>query len=400
MSLQPTNDDSLPAIYDAALTDVADILDAARRASARSVNSIMTAAYWLVGRRIVEYEQGGEARAEYGAELIRRLSVDLTERYGRGFSPRNLRQMRAFYLDWQIRQTASAESASEIVQTLSAKSPSSEKTLSTIAQHFPLPWSAYVELLSVHNDAAREFYETEALAGGWTVRQLRRQIDTQFYERTALSRDKEAMLLRGPQPEAGDIISPAEAFKDPYLLEFLGLKDEYSESDLEEALIRHLEEFLMELGGDFCFVGRQRRLRVGDEWYRVDLLFYNRRLRCLVVIDLKLGRFTHADAGQMNMYLNYAREHWTMDGENPPVGLILCAHRDEDVARYALAGLDNTILPAEYRIALPDEEILVAEINRARKMLRNRGETDENGQRIKERRLAYRPWPSSVSNGV
>ena len=400
MSLQPTNDDSLPAIYDAALTDVADILDSARRASARSVNSIMTAAYWLVGRRIVEYEQGGEARAEYGAELIRRLSVDLTERYGRGFSPRNLRQMRAFYLDWQIRQTVSAESASEIVQTLSAKSPSSEKTLSTIAQHFPLPWSAYVELLSVHNDAAREFYETEALAGGWTVRQLRRQIDTQFYERTALSRDKEAMLLRGRQPEAGDIISPAEAFKDPYLLEFLGLKDEYSESDLEEALIRHLEEFLMELGGDFCFVGRQRRLRVGDEWYRVDLLFYNRRLRCLVVIDLKLGRFTHADAGQMNMYLNYAREHWTMDGENPPVGLILCAHRDEDVARYALAGLDNTILPAEYRTALPDEEILVAEINRAREMLRNRGETDENGQRIKERRLAYRPWPASASNGV
>ena len=207
-------------------------------------------------------------------------------------------------------------------------------------------------------------------------------------------------MLRGRQTEAGDIIGPAEAFKDPYLLEFLGLKDEYSESDLEEALIRHLEEFLMELGGNFCFVGRQRRLRVGDEWYRVDLLFYNRRLRCLVVIDLKLGRFTHADAGQMNMYLNYAREHWTLDGENPPVGLILCAHRDEDVARYALAGLDNTILPAEYRTVLPDEEILVAEINRAREMLRNRGETDENGQRIKERRLAYRPWPSSASNGV
>ena len=375
----------------------------------------MTAAYWLVGRRIVEYEQGGEARAEYGAELIRRLSVDLTERYGRGFSPRNLRQMRAFYLDWQIWQTVSAESVSpgtEVVTTASAQSMSPilqtasgesapiDATLSSVAAHFRLPWSAYVQLISVRNEAAREFYETEALAGGWTVRQLRRQIDTQFYERTALSHDKEAMLLRGRQPEAGEIISPSEAFKDPYLLEFLGLKDEYSESDFEEALIRHLEEFLMELGGDFCFVGRQRRLRVGDEWYRVDLLFYNRRLRCLVVIDLKLGRFTHADAGQMNMYLNYAREHWTMDGENPPVGLILCAHRDEDVARYALAGLDNTILPAEYRTALPDEEILVAEINRAREMLRHRGETEENGQRIKERRLAYRPWPSSVSNGV
>ena len=415
MSLQPTNDDSLPAIYDAALTDVADILDAARRASARSVNSIMTAAYWLVGHRIVEYEQGGEARAQYGAELIRRLSVDLTERYGRGFATRNLWRMRAFYLARPIVPTASSQfpsSATDIVptassqsmppilQTLSGELGAIDATLSSVAAHFRLPWSAYVQLLSVRNDAAREFYESEAIAGGWTVRQLRRQIDTQFYERTALSHDKEAMLLRGRQPEAGDIISTSEAFKDPYLLEFLGLKDEYSESDLEEALIRHLEEFLMELGGDFCFVGRQRRLRVGDEWYRVDLLFYNRRLRCLVVIDLKLGRFTHADAGQMNMYLNYAREHWTLDGENPPVGLILCAHRDEDVARYALAGLDNTILPAEYRTVLPDEEILVAEINRAREMLRNRGETDENGQRIKERRLAYRPWPASASNGV
>ena len=380
MSLQSANIGDTPAVYDAALTDVAGILDAARRASARSVNSIMTAAYWLVGRRIVEYEQGGAERAEYGAELIRRLSGDLTARYGRGFSVSNLRQMRAFCLAWPIHQTLSGESVSEIRQTASAErvpeilpTPSAELTVQTIAPHFPLPWSAYVLLLSVESQQAREFYETEALAGGWTVRQLKRQIDSQFYERTALSRNKEAMLLRGRQPEAGDLTAPEMEFKDPYLLEFLGLKDEYSESDLEEALIQHLETFLMELGSDFCFVGRQRRLRVGDEWYRVDLLFYNRRLRCLVVIDLKLGRFTHADAGQMNLYLNYAREHWTLDGENPPVGLILCAHRDADVAHYALAGLDNTILPAEYRTALPAEETLVAEINRAREMLRWRG---------------------------
>ena len=152
-----------------------------------------------------------------------------------------------------------------------------------LAPHFPLPWSAYVRLLSVSNESAREFYEAEALAGGWTVRQFNRQVDSQFYERTALSRDKEAMLLRGRQQDPGDIISPEAEFKDPYLLEFLGLKDEYSESDLEEALVRHLEDFLLELGGDFCFVGRQRRLRVGDEWYRVDLLFYNRKLRCAVL---------------------------------------------------------------------------------------------------------------------
>ena len=362
--------------YYEALTDVSGILEAARREAARSVNSLMTAAYWLVGRRIVEHEQGGATRAEYGAELIRRLSSDLTARYGRGFSVRNIRQMRAFYLAWQIRQTVSAESVSlgmPIRQTLSGESASLESALPQIVPNFPLSWSAYVHLLSVRNQSARAFYETEALVGGWTARQLKRQIDSQFYERTALSRDKEAMLLRGRQPEAGDLTAPEMEFKDPYMLEFLGLKDEYSESDLEEALIQHLESFLMELGSDFCFVGRQRRLRVGDEWYRVDLLFYNRRLRCLVVIDLKLGRFTHADAGQMNLYLNYAREHWTLDGENPPVGLILCAHRDADVARYALAGLDNTILPAEYRTALPAEETLVAEINRAREMLRLRG---------------------------
>ena len=376
MSLQSANIGDTPAVYDVALTDVAGILDAARRASARSVNSIMTAAYWLVGRRIVEYEQGGAERAEYGAELIRRLSGDLTARYGRGFSPRNLEQMRAFYQAWQIPQTLSAESISlgtPILQTLSGESASLESALPQIAPNFPLSWSAYVQLLSVRNQSARAFYETEALVGGWTIRQLRRQINSQFYERTALSRNKDAMLLGGRQQEPGDIIPLEAGFKDPYLLEFLGLKDEYSESDLEEALIQHLETFLMELGSDFCFVGRQRRLRVGDEWYRVDLLFYNRRLRCLVVIDLKLGRFTHADAGQMNLYLNYAREHWTLDGENPPVGLILCAHRDADVAHYALAGLDNTILPAEYRTALPAEETLVAEINRAREMLRWRG---------------------------
>jgi predicted nuclease of restriction endonuclease-like (RecB) superfamily len=235
-------------------------------------------------------------------------------------------------------------------------------------------------LLSVQNEAAREFYETEAIAGGWTIRQLRRQIDTQFYERTALSRNKEAMLVGGRRQEIADRITPEEQFKDPYLLEFLGLKDEYSESDLEEALIQHLEAFLLELGSDFCFVGRQRRLRVGDKWYRVDLLFYNRRLRCLVVIDLKLGQFTHADAGQMNLYLNYAREHWALEGENLPVGLILCAHRDEDVARYARAGLDHTILPAEYRTVLPTEETLIAEINRAREMLRRRTDQSELGK--------------------
>ena len=177
------------------------------------------------------------------------------------------------------------------------------------------------------------------------------------------------MLTRGRRARSEDHVLPEEEIKDPFVLEFLDLKDEYSESDLEEALIRRLETFLLELGGDFCFMGRQRRLRIGNEWYRVDLLFFHRRLRCLVVIDLKIGRFTHADAGQMHLYLNYAREHWRHEGENPPVGLILCAQKDEAVARYALEGLTNKVLAAEYRTTLPDEELLASEIGRAREAL-------------------------------
>jgi len=249
------------------------------------------------------------------------------------------------------------------------QTPSAESLLDAIRSRFPLPWSAYVRLLSVRNERARTFYEAEALRGGWTVRQLDRQISTQFYERTALSRNKAALLAQGGMARPDDSVLPEEEIKDPFVLEFLDLKDEYSESDLEEALIRHLQSFLLELGGDFCFIARQRRLRIGDEWYRVDLLFFHRRLRCLVVIDLKIGKFTPSDAGQMHLYLNYAREHWVRREENPPVGLILCAQKDEAVARYALEGLPNKVMAAEYRTTLPDEELLASEIERTRTML-------------------------------
>ena len=173
---------------------------------------------------------------------------------------------------------------------------------------------------------------------------------------------RERCSRREPCAKPGEALSPEEEIKDPFVLEFLGLKDEYSESDLEEALIRELETFLLELGGDFTFVGRQKRLRIGDEWYRIDLLFFHRKLRCLVVIDLKLGKFTHADAGQMHLYLNYAREHWTNDGENPPVGVILCTQKDAAVVHYALEDLPNKVLAAEYRTTLPDEKTLATEL--------------------------------------
>jgi predicted nuclease of restriction endonuclease-like (RecB) superfamily len=212
----------------------------------------------------------------------------------------------------------------------------------------------------------------EALRGGWSVRQLQRQIDSQFYERTALSKNKAGMLTKGAMARPEDIVTPEEELKDPFVLEFLNLKDEYSEAELEQALIRHMESFLLELGNDFAFVGRQKRLRVDDEWYRVDLLFYHRGLRALVLIDLKLNKLTPGDIGQMNFYLNYAREHWTRPDENPPVGLILCADHGGGVAKYALPGLPTKVLAARYRTALPSEELLVAEIDQTLRMLEDR----------------------------
>ena len=357
--------------YTALLTEVSELLREARRASARSVNSIMTATYWAVGRRIVQEEQRGRTRAGYGEELVEKLSHDLVSRFGRGFGKRNLFQMRAFYLAYaEIVQTPSAQLGSsgvgDKVQTVSAISRSS---IGEWAICFPLPWSHYVRLLAVKKAEARAFYEREALRGGWTVRQLARQIESQFYERMALSRNKASMLRKGQVARPEDSVGADEEVKDPLVLEFLGLKDEYSENDLEEALIRHLERFLLELGNDFAFIGRQRRLRIDDEWYRVDLMFFHRRLRCLVIIDLKLGTFTHADAGQMHLYLNYAGEHWVNEGENPPVGIILCAAKGESLVRYATERLPNKVLVREYMMALPKEKLIAAEIAKTRKML-------------------------------
>ncbi len=363
--------------YEGLLAEFVSLLETARHTSARTVNAIMTATYWQIGRRIVEVDQAGKGRAEYGRQLLERLASDLTKRFGRGFSRANLEYMRRFYERWAIPQTVSGESLRRIPQTPSGESQpvalQGDTAIREISTAFPLPWSHYVRLLAVEDDNACRFYEAEALRGGWSVRQLKRQIDSQFYERTLLSKSKAAMLRKGAKPQPGDVVAAEEEIKDPFVLEFLDLKDEYSETDLEQALIDKLEEFLLELGGDFAFVGRQKRLRIGDEWYRIDLLFFHRKLRCLVVIDLKIGKFTPADAGQMHLYLNYAREHWTQEGENPPVGLILCARKDEAVAHYALEGLPNKVLAGQYRLALPDEETLVEELKRTQRALEFRG---------------------------
>ena len=286
----------------------------------------------------------------------------------------------------------SRKSADEILSTVLTKSQTVSgehfTVIHALADCFPLPWAQYLKLISLDDENARSFYEEEALRGGWSVRQLNRQIGSLFYERTLMSKNKSAMLRKGEKPTAEDLVSPEEEIKDPLVLEFLDLKDEYSETELEDALIHHLEEFLLELGSDFAFVGRQRRLRIGNEWYRVDLLLFHRRLRCLVVIDLKIGKFTHADAGQMHVYLNYAAEHWTNDDENPPVGLILCAENDQALARYALDGLPNQVMAAEYKLVLPDEATLIAELEKTQRQFARTRKTLEKLPAPKARKKA------------
>jgi predicted nuclease of restriction endonuclease-like (RecB) superfamily len=345
--------------YAELLSGIIAVLEQGRQSAARSVNAVLTATYWLVGQRLVEHEQHGAERAAYGSELLKRLSQDLQSRLGRGFSERNLEQMRQFYLQWGNPQTVSADSGTParrgISQTPSAKSAPANPPA------FPLSWSHYVRLLSVIDPAQRSHYENEAIRGGWSVRQLDRQISTLSYQRSR--------TLTVHSDQKSPATSPEAEIKDPFVLEFLGLKDEYSEAELEESLIRELEKFLMELGNDFAFVARQKRLRVGTEWYRVDLLFFHRRLKALIVIELKLGKFTHADAGQMNLYLNYAREHWTNPDENAPIGLILCSEHDTAVAHYALGNLGNQVLAREYQLTLPTEEQLARRIEAKRREL-------------------------------
>ena len=342
-----------PHPYSKLLSGVVALIEQARLGAVRSVNVVLTSTYWLIGRRIVEHEQFGSERAGYGQSLIKRLARDLTALLGRGFSERNLEQMRLFYLGWPSPQTVSAESTpTSIPQTVSAEC--------SVWPNFPLPWSHYVRLLTVADQKAREYYEREALLGGWSVRQLDRQIASLACQRT---RGAGAIPLK-------DETLPADAHvRDPFVLEFLNLKDEYSETELEGALILSLEQLLLELGNDFAFIARQKRLRIGTEWYRVDLVFFHRRLQCLIIVDLKLGKFTHADAGQMNLYLNYAREHWTHPHEKPPVGLVLCSERDAAVAHYALGNLANQVLAREYRLNLPNETQIAAGIDKARRLL-------------------------------
>ena len=347
---------SISQAYSNLITDLSSLIEQGRRVAVRYVNTALVATYWLMGRQIVEFEQKGKQRAEYGEELLQKLSADLCKKFGRGFSPDNLEAMRRFYLVYK----------SGISETVSRKSLPAY-VIRHYADKFVLSWSHYRLLLRLDEHAKRTFYETECVRGNWSVRQLDRQIQSMLFERVALSKNKAAVIAKS---HAGSVeLRPEDEIKDPYVLEFLNLKTEYSESELEDALIHHLEDFLLELGVGFTFVARQKLITLEGEHYRLDLLLYHRDLRCLVAIDLKIGKFTAADAGQMNLYLNYLKDKEKRPYENDPVGLILCADKKQTVVEYALGGMNNKIFASKYKLQLPDPKTIRKEIEREKQKL-------------------------------
>jgi len=342
--------------YNNLLDKIAEILVEARRRVVREINKAQVLAYWEIGREIVEFEQKGKIRAAYGKELIKRLSKDMTEKFGKGFSQINIRNMRRLYLEFptQIQQTLSVKSQKR--PPLSRESAIQQ----TPSDKFEplLSWSHYCEMLKVEEPLARSFYEQEAIQNNLSVRELKRHINSMLFERLALSKDTKAVMKMAKK---GQIIEkPEDAMKDPYILEFLNLKEEasYTESQLEQAIIDKLQYFLLELGKGFTFVARQKRITIANRHYYIDLVFYNRLLKCFVLIDLKTGELDHSDIGQMNFYLNYFKENEKTQDENDPIGLILCAKKDEIFAKYVLGGLSNKVFASKYKLALPSEKEL------------------------------------------
>ncbi|MCB5286010.1 MAG: PDDEXK nuclease domain-containing protein [Candidatus Cloacimonetes bacterium] len=350
------------------LHEIRDLIQSARRAVVHSVDLIQVLTNFEIGRRIVEHEQGGEERAEYGKALLKELSAALTAEFGRGFSKRNLEYMRRFYLAYQDRRIAQMPSAQlpsmEKSQMPSGKLTNVEQSpqiwLTASAKFnspFNLSWSQYVFLISIDNPDERSFYEIEAAQGGWTLPELKRQFNSGLYERLALSRDKEGVKRLAAEGQL--VARPEDLLKEPYVLEFLGLDEraKYSESDLESAIIDKLEHFLLELGKGFLFEARQKRFTFDEEHFFVDLVFYNRLLRCYVLIDLKIGKLGHGDLGQMQMYVNYFDRFVKLDEESPTVGIVLCKKKHDALVEITLPKEAN-IHAREYQLYLPDKELL------------------------------------------
>ncbi len=320
--------------------------------SIKSVSTSLTIRNWLIGYYIVEYEQNGEDRAKYGAKIIENLAKEL--KYIKGMSKSNLKIFRQFYLIYpQI---------NEVVY--SQFKLTNQKSL-TVSDQFRLPtkkllnsssFSHFIEFIKIDNPLKRLFYEIETIKGNWSVRELKRQINSATYERVGLSLNKQEMI--DSIQLKSEVLLPKQIIKDPYILEFTGLesKVKYSENDLEEALLNHLQDFLLELGNGFCFEARQKRISIENEHDRVDLVFYHRILKCHILIDLKIREFSYADVGQMNFYLNYYKNEISEKTDNPPIGLILCANKNSTKVKYATAGLDNQLFVSKYKINLPSVE--------------------------------------------
>jgi predicted nuclease of restriction endonuclease-like (RecB) superfamily len=341
---------------------ISAIVEAARGAVVRSVNSAMVHAYWLIGREIVEHEQHGRRRAEYGERILVGLAERLRKRHGEGFSATTLKRTRRFYLLYATGSALpAADRAREIGPALLAQSAkiSPAPLAQSRAAAFPpsLSWGHYLALLQVKDDAARAFYEIEAVREGWSARELERQVGSLLFERLAKSRDKEAVRVLAKR---GQIVSSAtDLIKEPLVLEFLGLGERgaWRESDLEQAIINRLQGFLLELGKGFCFVARQKRLSLDGDHFYVDLVFYNRLLRCFVLVDLKLGKLTHQDLGQMQMYVNYFDRYQRQEGEAPTVGIVLCSSKNDVMARITLPD-DSHVHASTYQLYLPSEKEL------------------------------------------
>ena len=350
------------------LHEVRDLIQQARKTAATTVNTLHVLTNFEIGRLIVEHEQKGEERAGYGQALIKDLSKQLSHEFGRGFSTTNLKLMRKFYLEFHPRIGQKASDllgSSRKGQKASDLSSLNEKPLEGIRQTpsakfsnpFMISWSHYVTLLTVEEPDERSFYEIEASNEGWSVPELKRQIASSLYERLALSRDKQGVKDLATRGQT--ITRPEDIFKEPYVLEFLGLEEHssYSESDLEKSIISRLEKFILELGKGFLFEARQRRFTFDEDHYFVDLVFYNRLLRCYVLIDLKLGKLTHQDLGQMQMYVNHFDRHEILPEENPTIGILLCKRKNEAVVELTLPP-DANIHAKEYQLYLPSKELL------------------------------------------
>ena len=351
---------------------VVELLQNARHQVLRTVNSTMVCTYFEIGRMIVEEEQSGKDRAEYGKKILKGLSEELKKEFGKGFSTDNLENMRKFYLAYSI-----SESLTRILQITNSPSlmTNSEsvkleeiqttKTQSLIS-FFKLTWTHYVFLMRIEDEKERRFYEIESEKYNWSVRELKRQYDSALYTRLALSRDKEGVLKLSEQ---GQIIEkPKDIIKDPYILEFLGLPEfhQYSESELEEQIINKLENFLLELGNGFTFVARQKRITFDDKHFRIDLVFYNRILKSFVLIDLKIGELKHQDLGQMQMYVNYYDREKRLEDENKTIGIVLCQNKSNLVVEYTLPENNEQIFASKYKTVLPSKEDLIKLISESK----------------------------------